>query len=68
MDSLPIATIYTDATGKFTVDGLLPGVPYKLYYREFQPARRGGPATPEVTLKPGEQRDLGELKVPAREQ
>jgi hypothetical protein len=66
-DSVPIGTVFTDANGRFTVDGLLPGVPYRLFYREFQPARRGGPVMDELTLKPGQERNLGELKMPARE-
>jgi RNA polymerase sigma factor (sigma-70 family) len=62
--SVPIGTVFTDGAGRFTLDGLLPGVPYRFYCREFRPNRRGGPATPELTLKPGEEQDLGELKVP----
>jgi RNA polymerase sigma factor (sigma-70 family) len=66
-DSVPTGTVYTNATGKFTLNGLLPGVPYKLGYRVLQRPRAGGPATDEFTLKPGEGRDLGDLRVPARE-
>jgi hypothetical protein len=66
-DSVPIGMVFTDATGRFTVDGLLPGVPYRLFYREVQPARRGGPIADEITLKPAEERSLGELKPPVRD-
>jgi hypothetical protein len=67
VDTVPIATVFTDATGRFTIEGLLPGVPYQLNYREFQPPGRGGRATDEVSLKPGEDRDLGDLRMPARD-
>ena len=66
VDTLRLGTFFTDATGRFKIDGLLPGVAYELNYRELGPKGRGGPVTKEAGLKPGEERDLGEIKVPGQ--
>lgn len=67
VDTVRIATVYTDANGRFRIDGLLPGVAYDLSFREMKPKGRGGPVTKGVSLKPGEERELGDLKAPMRE-
>ena len=58
--------VFTDADGRFRIDGLVPGVACDLQFREPKPNGRGGPVTKVDGLKPGEERDLGELKVPAK--
>jgi RNA polymerase sigma factor (sigma-70 family) len=64
VDRVLSGTVYTDADGRFKLDGLIPGVAYELSYREMRPKGRGGPVTNAASLKPGEVRELGELKVP----
>jgi hypothetical protein len=41
----------------------LPGAAYNLFFREMKPNGRSGAVTKVVTVKPGEVRELGELKV-----
>jgi protocatechuate 3,4-dioxygenase beta subunit len=54
----------TDASGKFRIDGLLPGVPYSLQASE----KRGGEETPAMlpvegpNIESGKTKDLGDLK------
>jgi RNA polymerase sigma factor (sigma-70 family) len=66
VDMVRIGTVFTDADGRFRIDGLLPGVAYDLNFRAIKPGGRGslGPVTKGVGLKPGEERDLGDLKTP----
>ena len=54
--------IFTDSTGRFRVEGLAPGLNYRLFYEDMRGIRgnRGVDITP---LKPGESRDLGDIKV-----
>jgi RNA polymerase sigma factor (sigma-70 family) len=59
-----IGSVPLDRDGGFHFDGVVPGVRYRLVYRVPQVLRRDRPPPPEVTLKPGEKRDLGELTVP----
>jgi Carboxypeptidase regulatory-like domain len=63
VDTVRIATFYTNAEGRFRIDGLLPGVAYDLSFRERQPKGRGGPVVKAVSLKPGETQDLGDRRV-----
>jgi RNA polymerase sigma factor (sigma-70 family) len=62
-DTIQTGTVFTDATGRFTLNGLLPGVEYRFYYRDPQARRRGGPFTDELKFRAGEDRDLGEVRV-----
>jgi protocatechuate 3,4-dioxygenase beta subunit len=66
VDMVRIGTVFTDANGRFRIDGLLPGVAYDLNFREFKPGGRArlGPVTGVVGLKAGEERDLGDVKAP----
>jgi RNA polymerase sigma factor (sigma-70 family) len=59
-----IGSVPLGRDGGFHFDGVVPGVRYRLVYRVPLVLRRDRPPPPEVTLKPGENRDLGELKVP----
>jgi len=59
-------TVFTDTDGRFRIDGLVPGVACDLQFREPKPNGRGGPVTKVDGLKPGQERDLGELKVPSK--
>jgi RNA polymerase sigma factor (sigma-70 family) len=51
----------TAADGHFRVDGLTPGVEYHFSYRTLRPPVRAGTLPGDVTLKPGESRDLGDI-------
>jgi RNA polymerase sigma factor (sigma-70 family) len=67
-DTLRLGTTFTDATGKFAITGLLPGVTYEIRFREMKPKGRAGPVTKEVRLKAGETRDLGEGRAMTNDQ
>jgi hypothetical protein len=55
---------WTDAEGNFRVEGLAPGLKYDLFYHSGSFVQRiGPPAAETVAVKPGEVRDLGDLKV-----
>ena len=59
-------SIRTDADGRFRVDGLAPGVAYKMYVQSVGGMRAEKPV--EIpALKPGESRDLGTVPVVYRE-
>ena len=62
-DTVRLGTSFTDANGKFTIDGLLPGVSYEIRFREMKPRGRSGLVTKEVGLKPGETRELREVRA-----
>jgi hypothetical protein len=66
-EAVRIGAFGTDAGGRFRIDGLLPGVAYDLSYQEVKPNGRGGLVARGLSLKPGEARELGDLKVPPRE-
>jgi len=63
-ENVRLGNVFANTDGRFTIDGLLPGVTYDLHYRELRPGRRGGVLIKDVQLKPGEAKDLGDLKVP----
>jgi RNA polymerase sigma factor (sigma-70 family) len=55
---------WTDKDGKFRVEGLIPGLKYKLYYKgDSFVTRIGGPAAENLTVKPGETKELGDLQI-----
>jgi hypothetical protein len=54
--------IFTDATGRFRLQGLVPNMPYKLFIENSQ-AIRGYRAIDVPPLRPGEARDLGDIKA-----
>jgi hypothetical protein len=59
-------SIRTDADGRFRVEGLAPGVAYKMYVQTVGGMRAEKPV--EIpALKPGESRDLGTVPVVYRE-
>jgi hypothetical protein len=65
IDMVRISNVFTDADGRFTIDGLLPGVSYDLHFREIKPRGRGGVVIKDVRTRSGEQRELGDLKINA---
>jgi hypothetical protein len=66
VDTVRIATVFTDDDGRFRLDGLVRGVAYDLSFREMKPKGRGGPVIKGVRLDSGEERALGELRTPAQ--
>ncbi|HKB02630.1 MAG TPA: sigma-70 family RNA polymerase sigma factor [Gemmataceae bacterium] len=64
IDMVRMSSVFTDADGRFTINGLFSGVSYDLNFREIKPGGRGGVLKKDVELKPGEHRQLGDLKVP----
>ena len=54
-DGLPL-----DANGRFLIEGLVPGAPYKL---DFNRELERHPIAVDLTLKPGEARKLGDVRV-----
>ncbi len=57
--------VFTDAKGKFQVAGLIPGQAYRLLY-ENADGNETNQGVDVVPLKPGETRDLGEIKAVIR--
>jgi RNA polymerase sigma factor (sigma-70 family) len=54
----------TDANGTFRIDGLIPGVPFKLdHHRAGRAPLRANPLVEPLTVRPGETLDLGDCKV-----
>jgi hypothetical protein len=62
-----LGSVFTDAEGKFRLDGLLPDETYDLYYRELKPNGRGAVLTKGAKVGTGEEREVGELKVGRKE-
>jgi hypothetical protein len=56
--------VLTNAQGRFKVDGLLPDVTYEVRFWVDVPGGRRGVVAKDLHLKAGEERDLGDLKVP----
>ena len=54
--------MYTDADGRFRIDGLVPGLAYDVHFKQFSPNFRSGLVAKKIMVKPGEERELGELK------
>jgi hypothetical protein len=55
----------TDKDGRFRIEELIPGVQVGAHYRHGNPSRQGDLIFDALTLKPGEVRDLGDVKVKA---
>jgi RNA polymerase sigma factor (sigma-70 family) len=53
--------VWTDGEGRFSVEGLLPGVSYDFTYEKSSP-RTPGTLLKGFVAKPGEVRDLGEVR------
>jgi hypothetical protein len=53
----------TDKDGRFKIQGIIPGI--KVGLSTITGARITGPVVPEVTLKAGEMKNLGEVKIKA---
>jgi hypothetical protein len=67
IEMVRLGSVFTDADGKFRLDGLVPNVEYELDYRELKPNGRGGTLLKAEKIGPGAERDLGELKVTKKE-
>ncbi len=61
----PIAPIATDADGRFRVPGIVPGLRASVSFREPAPSnvQPVSPAVRDLTLRPGEVRDVGTIKA-----
>jgi RNA polymerase sigma factor (sigma-70 family) len=61
--SLP-RPVRTDRDGKFRIEGLAPGLKYRLHHSAFAYYLRiVGPGTDNVTVRPGQTKDLGQVEV-----
>lgn len=60
-------SIVTGADGRFTATGLLADIKYSINFGEPKPGGRRGVVVKDLSLKPGEERDLGDLKVPPKD-
>ena len=54
--------IVPDADGRFCIEALAPGLAYSLRL-ELKPGKRGDWAVRDLVLKPGETRDLGDVRA-----
>ena len=52
---------YTDTEGKWSTDGIVPGVPYTAYVTPSD--RQAGQASTQFMAKPGEVLDLGDMTL-----
>jgi hypothetical protein len=68
IDTIRVASVFTDMDGHFRIDGLIPGIEYEISYRELKPRGRGGVLANVSALTPGEERDVGEQRVKGKEQ
>ncbi len=66
-NAVSVGNVFTDSKGRFQLDGLIPGVPYELYFREFKPNGRSGVFAKEIRAKAGENRNLGDLKLAVKD-
>ncbi len=53
----------TRADGTFRVEGIIPGLEYEFWYFRLGPPEVGGTLVEGVRLKPGEVKDLGDVKA-----
>jgi RNA polymerase sigma factor (sigma-70 family) len=61
--SLP-APVRTDRDGRFRIEGLAPGLKYRLHHSAFAYFLRIlGPGTDNLTVQPGQTKDLGTVEV-----
>jgi RNA polymerase sigma factor (sigma-70 family) len=59
---------YTDKEGRFRIEGLTPDIKYKLWViKDGRALRVDGGEPKDLMLKPGETKDLGELRVKVQE-
>jgi hypothetical protein len=54
--------VTTDREGKFRVEGLIPELEYTLNGRTIRPPLGHGVVASKLVLRPGETKDLGDLR------
>jgi hypothetical protein len=59
----PPGVLRTDGRGRFRVRGVLPGLTYRINVPGKPPGFAASPVATRLVLKPGEVRDLGDLKA-----
>jgi hypothetical protein len=55
--------VRADRDGRFTVTGVVPGMPFRLQVRDGEQFYGGAPKIGQRTVKPGETLDLGARKM-----
>lgn len=64
-DSVPLHLLHgitTDRDGRFRVEGLAPGLVYQINLSGTSPYITIGTVAPRVSVRPGETKDLGDVK------
>jgi RNA polymerase sigma factor (sigma-70 family) len=60
---LALPSVHTDRDGRFRVEGLFPGVPFGLNFKQGRRFRDPGESYRKLSIDPGQTRDFGDIRT-----